>query len=149
MCFFLNFFFIGHQFAPSKHSDPRDPGLPGKRPGGKGPEETLQPGAEESAAGRVPQGESSRVCLHGGSQPYVTPEYKVLSVRSPWSQVACPLVESSSIEHWFFLVRLFHSIKAKLKLNRLLQRTHLLRVMQVLCSSLRNQKLSVLWLVFR
>lgn len=51
------FFFVGHQFAPSKHSDPRDPGLPGKRPGGKGPEETLQPGAEESAAGRVPQGE--------------------------------------------------------------------------------------------
>lgn len=53
----------GHQSAPSKHPNPRDPGLPGERPGGEGPEETLQPGAEESAAGRVPQGESCRKFL--------------------------------------------------------------------------------------
>lgn len=57
----------GHQSAPGKHPDQRDPGLPGERPGGEGPKETLQPGAEESAAGRVPQGESCRICLHGAS----------------------------------------------------------------------------------
>lgn len=51
--------FPGHQSAPGKHSDPGDPGFPGERPGGEGSEETLQPGPEESAAGRVPQGESS------------------------------------------------------------------------------------------
>lgn len=62
--FFL-FVFPGHQSSASKHSDPRDPGLPGERPGGEGAEETLQPGAEESAAGRVPQGESWSICLHG------------------------------------------------------------------------------------
>lgn len=50
-------FLPGHQSAPGKRSDQRDPGLPGERPGGEGPEETLQPGCEESAAGRVPQGE--------------------------------------------------------------------------------------------
>lgn len=53
-------FLSGHQSAPSKCSDPRDPGLPGERPGGEGPEETLQPSCEESAAGRVPQGELCR-----------------------------------------------------------------------------------------
>lgn len=47
----------GYESAPSKHSDPGDKGLPGERPGGEGPNETLQPGVEESAAGRVPQGE--------------------------------------------------------------------------------------------
>ena len=52
------FVFAGHQSAASKHSDPRDPGLPGERPGGEGTEEAMQPGAEESAAGGVPQGES-------------------------------------------------------------------------------------------
>lgn len=52
-----NVFLPGHQSAPSKCSDQRDPGLPGERPGGEGPAETLQPSGEESAAGRVPQGE--------------------------------------------------------------------------------------------
>lgn len=44
-------FFPGNQSAPSECSDQRDPGLPGERPGGEGPEETLQPSREESAAG--------------------------------------------------------------------------------------------------
>lgn len=51
-------FLPGHQSAPSEHPDPGDPRLPGERAGGEGPEEALQPGAEESAAGRVPAGES-------------------------------------------------------------------------------------------
>lgn len=55
-----NFCLPGHQSAASKRSDQRDPGLPGERPGGEGPEETLQPSCEESAAGRVPQGELCR-----------------------------------------------------------------------------------------
>lgn len=49
--------FPGHQSAPSKHSNPRNPGVLGERPGGEGSAQTLQPGAEESAAGGVPQGE--------------------------------------------------------------------------------------------
>lgn len=57
----LSVWFPGHQSSPSKYSDPRDPGLPGECPGGEGSEETLQPGVEESAAGRVPQGESGFV----------------------------------------------------------------------------------------
>lgn len=63
----MTVWFPGHQSAPSKHTNPRDPGFPGERPGGKSSEETLQPSAEESAAGRVPQGESCRICLHGSS----------------------------------------------------------------------------------
>ena len=54
-------FLAGHQSAAGKHPDPRDPGLPGERPGGEGSEETLQPGAEESPAGRVPPGESRKL----------------------------------------------------------------------------------------
>lgn len=54
-------FLPGHQPAASKYPDPRDPGVPGERPGGERSEETLQPGAEESAAGRVPPGESCRI----------------------------------------------------------------------------------------
>ena len=56
--------FPGYQSAPSKHSDPRDPGVPGERSGGEGSDETLQPGAEESAAGRVPQSEFFGICSH-------------------------------------------------------------------------------------
>lgn len=59
------FFFVsslpGHQPAAGQRADPRDPGLPGERAGGEGPEEALQPGAEESAAGRVPAGECPQV----------------------------------------------------------------------------------------
>lgn len=77
-------FLPGHQSAPSKCSDQRDPGLPGERPGGEGPEETLQPGCEESAAGRVPQGEP---CTSPGDlmksfslRPYVLKKNTTLNI---------------------------------------------------------------------
>ena len=48
----------GHPPAAGQHPDPGDPGVPGERAGGEGPEEAVRPGAEEPAAGRVPAGES-------------------------------------------------------------------------------------------
>lgn len=60
----------GDKPAAGEHADPGDPGVPGERAGGEGPEEALQPGAEEPAAGRVPEGESVCMCarLCGGDQ---------------------------------------------------------------------------------
>lgn len=47
---------LGNRPASSKHSDQRDPCVSRERVGGERPEETLRPGAQESAAGRVPPG---------------------------------------------------------------------------------------------